>query len=262
MLPGNCLETAQKTLPDACHLSCRVDKHEHPTRIPTPISFSRPLLNGRASESNEYIEEPTKCGDTEPPALDEGSKDDSKAEAPAFDGRNSPVKTPADLRQPRFTISLEEINRFLNSQRSAADNKFKSKTTSAILTTLPHADSTSLHSTGYPVAENSASFSAFAPVAKSLNGNTKPELVGLRQNSLDSNPSDVCKLDRFRSCKIDINHNETGYRDNQRRNGFRQDKDSGGRDLKQGSFIESQVKQNGFRETSTPKTASIDKQWV
>ena len=333
-----------------------MNKHEHPTRIPTPISFSRPLLNGgsidisrekqikpqsttndQQKETNKNVGE-NKSNET---SLDEnkkminnlaaeGVRNKLKKTIPPFpnlpnekvsngtaeispskdiggkinkasttslskdkeiltngvsiispsrektvhqNAENSPNKDhkivlnggagdapthPApELRQPRFKISVEEINQLLNSSRSNVRKlQAAPKPARAIITEYPQTESNPFRTSGSAVLDRNRTPSAFVRVDNRPNGDApvfSPNRVAPKKYPPSSFPSYKRYHDQVRrSASIDLNDNFAGYNGNQPKISHL---------TKQNSLRDTEVTQNGF-EYSPTSSDTPEVYWV
>lgn len=220
------------------------------------------MLNGKLSEplekTNDEVPKRSQVRPQTPEKVDKGDEKTVRS--------STPLQKPSapyleDIRRPR--ISLEEINRLLNSKRSSVENKFKPRTKSAILTTIPNGDSTSLRSSGHRIEDKNDNSSTFAPVSIRINGNETPEHHTSQPRSPPSAfPNYFNHSNRFSSSDVDLNHNVKSYHDNHVNKNSIHKKFNGGFVPNHESYIEPRAKKNGLQASFASKAASLDEQWV
>ena len=230
----------------------------------------KPVCDGKTSDINDDVfvngngERSTKSSEaikTEVQTIPK-SKDDVEKETTNGATWNHHPYTHPDLRQPRIKISVDEINRLLNSSKANVE-KFKSKPTPtrAIYTEYPQAE---LNSANQDFVTSNHAPSAFVRVDNCANGDTKPVIVNshqhnhspLRHHPPSSYPAKKHNKPQVkRSVSVDLNDNLGGCNGNKPDFSFFQ------QGALKNSMLESAVKQNGlkFNQASPNNTDVV---WV
>ena len=224
--------------------------HQNKPQVTEPRN-EKEVKNDKKSKDNEQLKESNDPEQAKPenakptPHLTNGSIN------------KFPLSPPSDIRQPRFAISVDEINRILNSSRSNIEKKLRSnsKITRGILTEYPDQ---SLRSSVDSITENpKQTISAFVPVKSRpiVNGDASAPVSDFRQRPKrpppSAYPSHLHYLSKVTgSLCPDRNDNISSFQTKMPSSAGRRSAhlfESSAPKLN--NFLQSKVKQNGFHKS-------------